>query len=785
MTTLKSSTPCTNSAKPAQGDRTIEELQPWKNLKLEAFEPGELQQLLCTLHSRQIELETQNAALHQIQSELVAEKERYFDFYHLAPLGYAVVNRQGLLLEANPFAVTLLKISQDDLIYQPITRFIHSRSLDDYERHHQQLFETRQTQTFELRMLKMDNTWFWAQVSAFLPQNNENTPMCRMTITDVTDRKFQKEQEILTAHLLDLINRPTNFSRNISQLTSSLHEWSGCEAIGIRLKDGDDYPYYETRGFPLEFVRLESNLCSFGPDGNIRRDAKGDPMLDCMCGNVLCGRFNPAKSFFTAGGSFCSNSTTNLLATTSESDRQARTRNRCNGAGYESVALIPIHTDMQVFGLIQLNDHQPDRFTPDMIVHFEKIADRLAIALSQHQAEKELLENRTILEAALSSMSDAVFISDNKGRFTHFNDAFATFHKFTSKDQCAETLAEYPALIDVFMADGSLAPVEQWVVSRALRGESGVNVEYLLRRKDTGETWVGNYNFAPIRNEKGEIVGSVVTGHDITEIKQAQKALQVKQQQLEALNLSLEKRVRDAVNELRQKDQTLIQQNRLAAMGEMIGNIAHQWRQPLNTLGLIVTNIQDAYQFNELDAEFMDKAVADCHRLIQKMSSTISDFFHFFRPNKVISAFSAQRQVEMAISLVQASFINNNIAINLETGRDAQLLGIPNEYSQVLLNLLSNARDAIMAQQCAAGRVDIFIETTGHMGCVVLRDNGGGIPENIIEKIFDPYFTTRPQGTGIGLYMSKMIVERNMNGGITARNVAGGVEFTVCIPLAE
>jgi PAS domain S-box-containing protein len=140
-------------------------------------------------------------------------------------------------------------------------------------------------------------------------------------------------------------------------------------------------------------------------------------------------------------------------------------------------------------------------------------------------AQRELLKNKVILDAALESMSDAVFISDLDGRFIEFNDAFATFHRFRDKEECLKTLDEYHNIIEVFMADASPAPLDQWAVPRALRGESGVAVEYGLKRKDTGETWVGCYNFAPIRDQKGDIIGSVVTGRDITHQKQAEKAL--------------------------------------------------------------------------------------------------------------------------------------------------------------------------------------------------------------------------------------------------------------------
>ena len=148
------------------------------------------------------------------------------------------------------------------------------------------------------------------------------------------------------------------------------------------------------------------------------------------------------------------------------------------------------------------------------------------VVTERKRAEQELRESKAKLDAALASMTDAVFVSDAAGNFIDFNEGFATFHRFRSKAECAKTFAEYPDILDVFMATGELAPVEMWAVPRALRGETVTNAEYTLRRKDTGETWVGSYSFGPIRDKVGAIVGSVVVGRDITEHKRAEQALQ-------------------------------------------------------------------------------------------------------------------------------------------------------------------------------------------------------------------------------------------------------------------
>jgi diguanylate cyclase (GGDEF)-like protein/PAS domain S-box-containing protein len=142
-------------------------------------------------------------------------------------------------------------------------------------------------------------------------------------------------------------------------------------------------------------------------------------------------------------------------------------------------------------------------------------------------AEEEIVLGKTKLEAALSSMSDAVFISDAEGRFINFNDAFATFHRFKNKEECAKTHDEYPLILEVSTPEGEVLPLEQWAVPRALRGEAASNAEFNLRRIDTGETWTGSYNYAPIRNEAGHIVGSVVTARDVTLQKTAEAELKL------------------------------------------------------------------------------------------------------------------------------------------------------------------------------------------------------------------------------------------------------------------
>jgi GAF domain-containing protein len=163
---------------------------------------------------------------------------------------------------------------------------------------------------------------------------------------------------------------------------------TGIEAVGLRLHNGLDYPYYYTRGFPYDFIEKEKYLCAIDSQGEVIWDQNGEPCLECMCGNVIRGRTNPALPFFTTGGSFWTNCTTDLLAGTTESDRQSKTRNRCNQAGYESVALIPLKNEGNIYGLIQLNDHRKSVFTEEFICFMEEIAKSVALLFSITKQEE-------------------------------------------------------------------------------------------------------------------------------------------------------------------------------------------------------------------------------------------------------------------------------------------------------------------------------------------------------------------------------------------------------------
>ena len=266
--------------------------------------------------------------------------------------------------------------------------------------------------------------------------------------------------------------------------------------------------------------------------------------------------------------------------------------------------------------------------------------------------------------------------------------------------------------------------------------------------------------------------------------KQAEENLEKAHEELKELHEDLQKKVDKTVNELREKDHLLIQQSRLAAMGEMIGNIAHQWRQPLTAVSAVVQDIGEAYKYEELNEEYLHNAIKTTMEQIIYMSHTIDDFRNFFMPNKEREVFYINEAVKSTVRFIESSFKHNEITLELDMQEECEVKGFSNEYTQVILNILNNAKDAIKKTRPENPKVKLKLkklEKGKYTTSLTISNNAERIPEDIINKIFDPYFTTKyeSEGTGLGLYMSKTIIEKNMNGRITAKNLENGVQFKI------
>ena len=249
--------------------------------------------------------------------------------------------------------------------------------------------------------------------------------------------------------------------------------------------------------------------------------------------------------------------------------------------------------------------------------------------------------------------------------------------------------------------------------------------------------------------------------------------------------LSMEIAERQRVEEEnKRKEALLIYQARLAAMGEMIGNIAHQWRQPLNNLGLIVSNLEDASNHNELEAELVCNSVGKCRKLIANMSNTIDDFRYFLNPSNEKTLFSVGDSIKTVIELLEENLRFNNVKLDLIIKNDGMAYGYANQFSQAVFNIISNSLDSLVEKGFNDKNIRIEIDKFEDKIVTTISDNGIGIPDENMEKVFDVYYSTKSEkkGTGLGLYMTKLIIENNLKGKIEIAKNVDGVTMKITLP---
>ena len=258
-------------------------------------------------------------------------------------------------------------------------------------------------------------------------------------------------------------------------------------------------------------------------------------------------------------------------------------------------------------------------------------------------------------------------------------------------------------------------------------------------------------------------------------------------QKANSLNSTLQERLTIGLLKERQKDKIMLQQSRFAALGEMIEQIAHQWRQPLNTLALINQNLYFKFKLDKFDPQSFDEAHDQIDENLQYMSKTIDDFRNFYNHNREPETYDIAEVVHSAISLSEAMLKYAKIKVDLKPTEPSYVHNAKNELLQVCMNVIKNAHDALIERRQKDRLITIEVYPCENDFCLSIEDNAGGIDENIIDKIFDPYFTTKADthGTGIGLYMSRSITQEHLHGSIRAENTSEGARFIIALPQVD
>lgn len=384
------------------------------------------------------------------------------------------------------------------------------------------------------------------------------------------------------------------------------------------------------------------------------------------------------------------------------------------------------------------------------------------------KAQQALKESEEKFRSVIKSVDDMIFVLDKENRFVSVN---------TSK----ENLLLKPEMF-IGKKHSEVLPkhIDDLFKKAIINVKNGKTegYEYSLEMPN-GLQWY-SLKLSPIINDD-KFTGSVAVIRDITENKKSEILLQKSKLELERINTHLKDLVLNEVKKSREKDYIMMIQAKQAAMGEMIGSIAHQWRQPLNEIGIYIQNLQERYEKNKLTSENFNTTIEKTMRKLEYMSQTIDDFRNFFMSDKQKIKFSLTENIINTLLLTEASFKNNFINVNFSHKRDVYITGYPNEFSQAILNILNNAKDVLIERKIKNRVVDIKLTQKNNSIVLTILDNAGGVDIEIIDKIFEPYFTTKSKttGTGLGLYITKTIIEHNMNGKLSAMNIENGTQFKI------
>ncbi len=322
------------------------------------------------------------------------------------------------------------------------------------------------------------------------------------------------------------------------------------------------------------------------------------------------------------------------------------------------------------------------------------------------------------------------------------------------------------------------------IVAKVFSGKGQyVRVETALLHKNGHPIWF-NTRARVLYDADGTPCGLEGLARDASAEKRIQDLLQARESELLQIKGALEEKVTEQTQELLQKERMTFQKNRHEQMGEMISSIAHQWRQPLNVLAIWVQHIESLYKDGALKSADMGMFSCKANGLIRSMSNTIEEFRSFFTPLTEADVFDLNRSVTGVLQLIGSSLEQVNISVSYKADPNVWVYGFSNEFGQVIINLLINAKECFLERKVSKPQLVISVERVCEDAVLTVCDNAGGIPVEVLEKLFDPYFTTKKSGTGIGLYMSKNIVERHMRGQITAFNRDQGACFEIRLPLS-
>jgi len=702
------------------------------------------------------------------QEALQESEEKYRNLVENSGDVIYALDENAMVTYVSPNIESITGYAPTEVLGKQFTEFVHPEDLPG------RLEEFRRSlsganEPHEYRYVTKSGETIWVRSNPRLVVEEGRVTGLQGVLADITELKQAEERQELIRQVLELLNRSGGETYIIRDLLLLIREFTGFEAVGIRLREGEDFPYYETNGFPPHFVQAERYLCARDATGQLQRDSEGNPVLECMCGNVIVGRTDPSLPFFTEGGSFWTNSTTELLVSTTEEDHQIRTRNRCNAEGYESVALIPLRSDDHIIGLLQLNDRKQGMFTSEMILFLEGIGASIGIALARKQAGDALREQHSFRTGIIERAAEGLCVCHDIPEYPHisftvWNDRMTEITGYTMEE--INHLGWYQTLYpDPETQEKARARMERMRQGDDLHAE-----EWEITRAD-GEKRVLTISTSLLETGDG-IAHVLALMNDITQHKRAEE-------------------------ERRRLEVQVQQTQKLESLGVLAGGIAHDFNNLLTgilgnaDLALLSLSPVSPARDNIEQIESASRRAADLCRQMLAYSGRGQFVVQALDLNEVVREMAHLLEVSISKKIV----LKYDLAANLPSV-EADVT----QMRQVIMNLITNASEAIGDQsgfiavktaaiECDEGYLaETYLDQRLPGGLYVsieISDTGCGMDGETIGKIFDPFFTTKFTGRGLGLAAVLGIV-RGHSGALKVYSETGrGTAFRILLPSSD
>ncbi len=650
--------------------------------------------------------------------------------------GFLMLDADGRLLEINPAAAALLGYEPSEFRTLALTDIVADGDASALRARLDRI-RARGADRFETRHRRRDGSVIDVEVSASVLPGDEVRIVC--FVRDITTRKRELTERAFREELLEQIGEPSGLEAFLRSVTGQLLRWSGCDAVAIRLRDGDDFRYFETSGFSEEFVEREFSLCDSDADGRPILDPHGRPRLACLCGRVLRNEIPTDLPCRSERGGFWTGDTEALLA---DDDPGLRglltgTRGTCPAAGYRTVALLPLRQGRDLLGLLQFNDPRPHRLDADQVGMIERLADKLALGLSQRLALDSLRASEERHRAYVENAPEGIFVIDGAGRYLDVNAAACRMTGYSHEELLRMSIADLGEPAD---EEGQRAGFDN------LRTHGRLRMELDLRRRDGS---VFPATLTAVRLDAHRFIGFC---DDISERKQDEE-------ELRRANLHLEEQTALAHSLAAEAEAAN------AAKSVFLANMSHEIRTPLNGVigmsGLLLDTdlAADQRRFAEivrssaedllaLINDILDFSKIEANRLeLEEVDFDLGDLLDDF------SAGMALRAQDKDLEFVCTS----------DPALPSALRGDPSRLRQILANLTGNAIKFTEHGEVVV-RVDLAGEDAGGVRLLwTVRDTGIGIPKNLAEHLFDPFtqadasITRKFGGTGLGLTIARQL----------------------------